>query len=236
MINKQSWIKINQCKKRDNSSIILTIDIDWACDDVLLDSINLIEEIGVPATWFVTHKTKHLARLRENDNFELGIHPNFVNLLDSKDSDSAEKILDKLIEIVPEATSIRSHSMVQSSRFMDLFKLKGMRYDCNHFIPEQSNITLKSWEIWNKIIKVPHFWEDDVHCLCDDNASVENLISRDGLKVFAFHPINIFLNTESMDRYENARKYFHVHHKSINYRFKGDGTRTRLKKLLSFYA
>lgn len=58
----------------------LTLDVDWAHDVVLSHCINIVEGSGVPATWFITHYTPLLERLRENKNFELGIHPNFKAL------------------------------------------------------------------------------------------------------------------------------------------------------------
>ncbi|MBK6792139.1 MAG: hypothetical protein IPG80_06265 [Anaerolineales bacterium] len=45
--------------------IFLTFDIDWAHDDVLNDTIDLVEEANIAATWFVTHETPLLSRLRE---------------------------------------------------------------------------------------------------------------------------------------------------------------------------
>ena len=36
----------------------------------------------------------------------------------------------------------------------------------------------------------------------------QNLLSRKGLKVFNFHPIHLFLNTNSLDLYEKARPFF----------------------------
>lgn len=51
----------------------LSIDIDWAHDDVLADTIDLVEECRLPVTWLVTHDTTLLARLRGNPYFELGI-------------------------------------------------------------------------------------------------------------------------------------------------------------------
>ena len=35
----------------------VTFDIDWAVDEILSDSIDLIEQYDIPVTWFVTHKT-----------------------------------------------------------------------------------------------------------------------------------------------------------------------------------
>ena len=39
------------------NKIFLTIDIDWAHDIVLEDTIKIIEKAEVPATFFLTHET-----------------------------------------------------------------------------------------------------------------------------------------------------------------------------------
>ena len=62
--------------------IFLTFDIDWALDAVLHDTIDLVEEAGVAATWYATHETPVLERLRSCQNYELGIHPDFNFLLE----------------------------------------------------------------------------------------------------------------------------------------------------------
>ena len=111
------------------------------------------------------------------------------------------------METLPEAKSIRSHSMTQNTKLLELFLEAGFTHDVNHFIPHQSKINLKPWRLWNGLIKVPYFWEDDIACLYDDFEALSNLGNYNGLKVFDFHPIHIFLNSESMGRYEETRAF-----------------------------
>jgi hypothetical protein len=148
-----------------------------------------------------------LARLRDNPLFELGIHPNFNLLLngDSAQGRTAEEVLDRLMAIVPEARSVRSHSMTQSSQLQNLFKARGLEFECNHFIPEQSGIALKPWALWNGITKVPYCWEDDVAALYGRLEAFGELRSREGLRVMDFHPIHVFLNMADMAHYEETR-------------------------------
>ncbi|WP_341659376.1 hypothetical protein [Vibrio sp.] len=61
--------------------MFISFDIDWCHDDVLQDSIALIKSYGAPSTWFVTHDTPMLDAIRDIQNSELGIHPNFNKLL-----------------------------------------------------------------------------------------------------------------------------------------------------------
>ncbi|AEP09346.1 polysaccharide deacetylase WbmS family protein [Micavibrio aeruginosavorus] len=221
--NRQSW----------EDRLFLTFDIDWASDDVLNYTIDIVEQHDVAATWFVTHDTPVLERLRQNKKFELGIHPNFNFLLngDFRLGSNFSEVIDRMLEIVPEATSVRSHSMTQNSNILDAFYKRGLTHDCNHFVPEQTDMILIPWLLWNDIIKVPYFWEDDVFCLYSQNTPLQILSFREGVKVFNFHPIHVFLNTENLDRYEGSRD----HHRDINklksYIFDGHGTQNNLLDL-----
>lgn len=219
-----------------SSDIFITLDIDWAADDVLADSIDLIEAAGVAATWFVTHDTVLLDRLRDNDKFELGIHPNFNKLLAGDDdvADNATQIIEGMLEVVPEAVSVRSHSMTQNSVLLDLFKDKGLLHDCNTFVPYQSGVTLSPWKHWNGIMKVPYFWEDDVACIYENIDQYEQTLQTEGLKVYDFHPIHLFLNTETLSRYEDTRDIHRDASQLISHRNEVDiGSRDVLNWLLN---
>ena len=60
----KKWMKfgtIREIKVEDvttwQNKVFPTFDIDWACDEVLADTTDLVEEADVAATWFVTHDT-----------------------------------------------------------------------------------------------------------------------------------------------------------------------------------
>lgn len=211
----------------------ITLDIDWCHDEVLAYSINLLEQAGASATWFVTHNTPLLERLRANPKFELGIHPNFNFLLqgDSRNGRDAEEVVVRMLEIVPEAKSVRSHSMTQSSHLLNLFKDKGLQYDCNHFIPFQANIELKPYRLWNNLIKVTHSWEDDISCICGGHSTSLVNQGANQLNVFAFHPIHIFLNTKDLTLYEQTRSIHHRPNEMIKMRCLEKGARNYLECL-----
>lgn len=212
--------------------VFLTLDIDWAHDGVLCDSIDLIECAGVQSTWFVTHDTPLLQRLRANSKFELGVHPNF-NFLLQGDGGSSREVIANVKNIVPEAKSVRSHSMTQSSNLLDLFKEAGLTHDANHFIPSQAGLELKPWRLWNGLLRVPYGWEDDIYCMYELKNDMSFFVKLSGLKVFDFHPIHVFLNTESLDRYERTRPLHNNPQELIKHRYDGYGTRSRLLDLLA---
>jgi hypothetical protein len=233
-----SFRKISGIEVDDDStwtdSIFLTFDIDWVVDDVYNDTIDLVEMADVSATLFVTHNTLVLDRLRANPKLELGIHPNFNFLLegDNRNGHNAREVIRLLQAIVPEATSVRSHSMTQSARLMDLFNQMGLTHDVNDFIPVHTGIKLSPWLLWNDLIRIPYLWSDDAHCLYNLEEEITVLADGPGLKVFDFHPIHVFLNTESMDRYERTRPLHRKPKELIKHRYEGYGTRSRLIELL----
>ena len=191
-----------------------------------------VEAADVHATWFVTHQTELLERLRANPKFELGIHPNYLPLLlegSTKKGSSAEQVLENLLAIVPEAKSVRTHSLVQGGRLTEIYHRKGITHEANAFVPVEE-ATLTPWVDWFGIIRVPHRWEDDYWCY---TKKPSQLISDDGLTVLCFHPIHVFLNTDILGRYEDARQVFQDPDQLLGKRFAGNGVRTQLQQLLS---
>lgn len=190
--------------------LFLTIDLDWAHDEVITALIDILEERDVSATWYITHNTSLLVRLRENPRFELGIHPNFNPLLMGRDDNgsNATEVVQRLMELVPEARSVRSHSLTQGSQILDIFRSAGLTHECNHFVPYQTNLVLEPWRCWTKLTRVPHFWEDDIAMLDPEPVPIQSLVARGGLRVFDFHPIHTILNTDGVSRYEEARPFF----------------------------
>lgn len=237
--------KINPENPTTHFSTFVTIDIDWADDRVLNDTIGIVEKADIEATWFVTHSTELINRLRENPKFELGIHPNFNFLLDCdpRNGEDIKKVIEKLLDIVPEAKSLRSHSLLTSTKLLQLMPQYGLTHESNIYMPPASCNDMRPFRIWNEIVRVPHSFEDDLYLLassdCDDahgetiSKHIANeFVKKSGFKVLDFHPIHVFLNTENLDRYERTRNIHRDYDELIKHRYAGDGVRTALETLL----
>jgi hypothetical protein len=219
----------------------ITIDIDWAPDFVILDTVELLLKYNVVATILVTHDSPLLQDLRSHKNFEFGIHPNVNPLLNgsAQNGEDAKKVMENIIKIVPHAKVARSHSLATNSLIQQIYKEYGITHDLNTFIPTHANMTLKPFISWNNLVIVPYCWEDDVH-LSYDRIGIKEKEPKDihslvnvGVKVINFHPIHIYLNTESLDRYENSREFHRNLEKLEEYRYQGYGTRNRFIELIS---
>lgn len=188
--------------------LFVTSDIDWASDEVLGFTINLLEKYNTKCTFFATHQTDLITNL--SSNFEIGLHPNFNFLLqgDFRYGKNYVEVLDYYENLLGRKKSIRFHSLTINSYIKSEIAIREYEFLCNEFIPYTSNIELKPFIDFNNLISVPHYWEDDLCMNLKDAFDVDYIINKNGLKVLDIHPIHIFLNTENMKRYEKARPYF----------------------------
>ena len=213
--------------------VFLTFDLDWAHDEVISDKMDLINESGVSSTWFVTHKSPILEKLRKHENLELGIHPNFYHAPHQSFENQVQpkEVLSELLDVVPDAKSVRSHSLFHSERLVDVFYDFGLSHISNCFIPYGAGIDVRPFSIWENMVMVPHCWQDNVALRMDLAFPDKSELLKSHF-VFNFHPIHIFLNTEKVERYELSRSFHQDPDKLISKRFNGVGTRTLLIDLL----
>ncbi|HOU20313.1 MAG TPA: hypothetical protein PK898_09535 [Flexilinea sp.] len=219
-----------------SKTIYLTMDTDWAGDDVLSDSLTLIDELQVPVTIFITHETKLLETIRDHPLIRLGIHPNFYPLLQNHADQDYLSVIGEIKKIVPEAVSARSHGLIDSTAILEAFKTQGITRDLNLFIPFSSGIELKPFRHFCGLLRIPYFYEDDAYCSENSGKTAcEHILSSgDGLKVFNFHPIHLFLNTENMNRYLDAKPFQREYSQLIKYvnRDRQIGARAFLKQVV----
>lgn len=237
MFNKIQEINIDKPDTWSNK-IFITIDVDWAPDFMIFYTYNLLKKLNIKATWFITHKTKLLDLIRKDPSFELGIHPNFNKILFEENIDSAQNIVKELKSIVPDARSVRSHSMTQSSKLSELFLSNDLIYECNTFIPIESKITLSPWINWDGINKIPYFWEDDIFCILHKlkkHSSFTEIQNCAGLKVFNFHPVHLYLNTIDLNLYIDNKEKIHFEEKAFKIINKNFGVKNYLLEIVDAF-
>ena len=203
---------------RSGGKIALTFDVDWCGDEVLNYTLDIIENADVRATIFMTHETPIIGKIRNNKNIELGVHPNFCKLLTGESSSDGSNYMDifqRILQIIPEARSFRSHALTVNSHILMACGKLGITHESNLYMPKYLNAAIKPYKyIDSKLTRVPFFWEDDIHCMELSNGLAAGWDVHDWLKcdtdpkVFNFHPIHVFLNTEDLSRYEAARAFF----------------------------
>ena len=189
------------------NKVFFTFDVDWASDNMVNQLIDICIAKNLKATFFVTHHSSTLNRLRNvPEQFEIGIHPNFLS--GSTQGSTEEEIFNYCKKLAPEAVSIRTHCIYQHGKLYDAFnKYFGSKIvDSSICMPGIDNI--QPFELYTSngcLVRVPFFWADDYYLLGKQKLEPEALINLNGSKVYMFHPIHIFHNTTSMEHY-NAVK------------------------------
>lgn len=186
----------------------ITLDIDWAPDFVIDHVAGRLIAAKTPATWFVTHASPAIERLRERaDLFELGIHPNF--LPGSTQGATPREVLRACLAMVPGATSMRTHGLVQSTPLLELIMAETpVRVDASVFLPHMPMVQpVEYWWQRRMLLRVPYIWEDDFEIERPaPNWTVEKMLAAPGVRVFDFHPIHVYLNSADLGAYTELKR------------------------------
>lgn len=205
-----NFLKISDICLDDGSwanNIFITIDVDWASDYVLYDTLEMLQQFEIAATIMLTHQTDLIDNIESNCLLELGLHPNFNYLLegDFRYGKNYKEVISYYKDIVPNAKVVRSHSVVSSTKILEEYYKQGFIYDLNTELPFSSGIEARPYKDWTGLIKIPYFWQENMSFEYGWDYAIDKFINNNYLKVLNFHPIHLFLNSASMDHYNSIR-------------------------------
>lgn len=232
----QTPLDSDKNETQSNCQNHLTFDVDWAPDASVDEIRKLINPLGIKATFFITHSADILNDLI-NDGHEIGIHPNF--LTKSSHGDTPEKVIEFLLNIVPNARALRTHALVQSSPLLQLIfsKFPQLKYDLSVFMYDFPCIKKFEWASeGTKFTRINYNWEDDAAFFhAGFNWSKPHFPGR--LNIYDFHPIHIHLNSKDNSLYNLLKKSLDTPLSDISgkqiaaFANSGYGTKTFLKSL-----
>lgn len=218
--------------------VVVTLDVDWAPDYMLEFTYEIFERFEKKATWMMTHRSEYVETLRKKTWVEVGIHPNFLPR--SSHGNSPEEVIETITSWFPEAVCSRSHAVVQSGPILNLLSSR-IKADSSTFLPGYTHIK----PIWQrtgvgKICRLPFCWADDDCLLLEGyNWKADSFSPPAGLCVIMFHPVHVYLNSDSPLPYQNLKTAFpngfsHISElEAQKFCNPGTGTRTFLEELLS---
>jgi len=182
-----------------NSELVVTIDIEWSPQELIDHVVDILNNYKIKATLFATHKAEF------GNKHEIALHPYY------KSEKSYQKTFDKLKELFPNARGVRGHRLLTEETLLLMYKKRGIHYTSNYMMINVSRIF--PIHTIHGILEIPIYYIDWSHLMGIKfykkfSAKVLNL-QTPGLKVFDFHPLHIFLNSEKMQRYEKVKKVYH---------------------------
>ena len=224
--------------------LIVTLDTDWAPDFAIDFAAEQLRAHRVCATWLITHHSPAIERLRQDPElFELGIHPNF--LPGSTHGGSPDAVLRHCLSIVPEARSLRTHALVQSTELLEqIMRTTPITVDASLFLPHAAGLRpVEHHWAGRMLLRIPYCWEDDFEMERTRPAWHLDELLRDGegMRVFDFHPIHVWLNSaargpyETLKTREGALPRLSPEHAEAHVQ-QGDGTRTMFLEVLGHLA
>lgn len=193
-------------------SVIIGLDVDWASDFILQDTLQLASDLGIRPTLFLTHESALIRKLFNDKQYEFGLHPNFEKLLggDSSNGVDANDVLQRLMDKFPEVDVVRSHSLTTSSRLKALFKSKNFFVESSFITHGTETKFPNFWKEWSGMFHVPITWEDDVWFTLEEgeaDGKASKILRFDMLNVLTFHPIHLYLNTTDVAHYNASREF-----------------------------
>jgi len=190
------------------NDIVITFDVDWAPDFMIAKVANKLIENSIKATWFITHDSAGIRRLfKYSDLFEIGIHPNFMP--GTTQGKNYHEVMEHLMKIAPHAKSVRTHGLFQSSSIMKMIAVDfGLENDTSIYLREVPHI--RPFEAYYDdmiLLRIPYFWTEDGEMYKPDPSFLlhDKRLDLSGLKIFAFHPLHIYLNSKDMRNYSSLK-------------------------------
>lgn len=202
------------------AGVALTIDIDWAPDVLIQDTIDLCTEHSVPATVFSTHDDG----ISLGGEHERAIHPNFFG----EDDDSA--VLSALAEKYPEARGVRSHGLYTYTNLRTEYEQLGLSYESNYLMFGQQGVD--PYWMHGDVIQFPIYFMDDMW-MRRGSPAMDNWGDCETVRVLAFHPIHIYLNTPTIDYYQQHKDGYQEPSYLRDNRYEGRGVRDLFIDILS---
>jgi hypothetical protein len=212
---------------KNETQIALTFDTDWCPDWILEELIEILISRSIKSTFFCTNKSSVLNELVADENFELGIHPNFSH--SSTHGGHPYEILESLMNNFPNAIGYRGHSLHNSSRIIKVAKELGLLYDSNIFV-ESSQRVLPFFDC-NGLYRFTHHYSDAARMLQRDNKFINDFdVKYNHLNIFDFHPIHLWIGADNFLSYNDIKKDFIYLNKNLNDCSRADLAKYRVSK------
>jgi hypothetical protein len=222
-------------------AVCLTVDIDWACPEVLADLVGMLDQRGLSATFFCTHPGI------EVPGHERAIHPNFRHRGDTMrrlrreltadlealgESATYEYVVRTTMGFCPEARGVRGHSLFYDSLLLPIYRAAGIEYDSTYLMPLVPALTpfYKEYDI----VEIPIYFNDHFYLkIGSSDFSVAPLgLDRPGLKVCQFHPNMVYINAAGDHHYQETRPFYHDAEALRKCRNPGQGVRSLFLRLI----
>lgn len=175
----------------------LTFDLDFAPEFMIREIVDQLRSYNVKATIFATHPSIAVDQLAEEEAIEIALHPNIYP--GSTQGPDLESVIGSLRKSYPKAVGSRFHLLHHSYRDLASLGRLGFEYDSSS-LRFNAPYLLPAWHPDLDLTLLTYFWEDGVCEVARFPFKVLELsLEAPGMKIFNFHPLNVYLNSADAD-------------------------------------
>lgn len=171
---------------------IITIDLDWACEAAIEETLDFFKNLNIFPTVFITHRSPRV----ESDmkDLEVGLHPYFSP--DSSHGSTICEVADHVMSLPHNLPAFRCHRFAISNESKKAMMDAGMLISSNVCTDLE---IMPPFKDRFGLLEVPIFLEDGgylwrKHSL-ELNQNLINSVAGEGIKVILIHPMHFSLNT-----------------------------------------
>lgn len=172
--------------------MIVTIDVDWACEPAIEETLSFLEEKKITPTIFTTHNS---AAIQSSINkIDVGLHPYFG--INSSHGSTVKDVVKYVTDLPHNLSAFRCHRFAICNTSKQAMVEVGMLLSSN-VCTDLEIIT--PFRDRSGLIEAPIFLEDGgylwrKHPMKLDK-NLESLVLCDKIKIISIHPMHFAINT-----------------------------------------
>lgn len=183
-------------KVLQSNSLIVTLDLDWACEPAIEDTLDYLQTYDIPTTVFITHRSPRVEASAQT--LHIGLHPYFAP--DSSHGSTIKEVVKHVMNLPHNLPAFRCH------RFATCNASKQAMYEAGMVISSNVCTDLEIVPPFKDrygLLEIPIFFEDggylwQKHPL-EMTSSMQYMFMQKGPKVLLIHPMHFALNTPNFN-------------------------------------
>ena len=178
------------------SKLIVTVDLDWACEAAIEETLNFLKSQNILPTVFITHRSAIIESFMSE--IEVGLHPYFG--LGSSHGSTIDEVVKHVMSLPHNFLGFRCHRFAICNSSRQAMVEAGMLLSSN--ICTDLEIVLPFKDRFG-ILEVPIFLEDGGYLWRKHPLEINSKLIKPcldlGTKVITIHPMHFSLNTPNFD-------------------------------------
>ncbi len=218
------------------SKLVVTVDLDWAPEPAIEETIEFLLQNSIHPTVFITHRSKYIET--KVSQLEVGLHPYFSP--DSSHGRTIDEVVQHITSLPYNFPGYRCHRFATCNLSAQAMKNAGMKISSNVCTDLEY---IRPFKNRYGLTEIPIFLEDGGYLWRQHPLKIistfKELFLSDGAKVILVHPMHFAINTPNFDYMHQIKQsvdrnaWNNMTAKTLNQlRWKGEGIRTFLKELI----